>query len=163
MTLRPPILTGEQVRAIRKELGLTQEQLASKLGYTGTDRRQLISKIETGTTRIDYLRGCLLLAMQGGFKAPLQPEAPKRPKSITERQIEALWVARETGNALNLMSRRHGGQRRTLYALRNIGMLNGSFTITETGLAFLAKEEGRRKKPLDPLHRQKYNQLMGKK
>lgn len=61
------ILTGDQVRAIRADLQLTQDQLGARLGYAGAMRRQIISKIETGERDIDYLRANLLLAMEQGY------------------------------------------------------------------------------------------------
>jgi transcriptional regulator with XRE-family HTH domain len=144
-----PILTGEEVRAIRQKLGWTQEQLASALDFHGPLRRQSISRIETGAWVIDFLRANLLLAISIGYEVQGVPEA----KRITPRQAEALWAARETGKATNLAMRVRGGARRSLYILRDAGYLGPDFTITKPGLVVLAAYEKDLKRPLTPLLR----------
>lgn len=132
-----PILTGEQVRSIREALGMTQEQLATKLGYHGALRRQSISKIETGADKIDYLRGNLLLAMAAGYV----PVGFDDDAGITLRQAEALWAAQHEGRADALLTtekRAGGGFWRMLGGLKSAGMLNQTLGITKAGSKALA-------------------------
>ena len=156
-----PILSGAQVRRTREELGLTQEELATKLGFHGPLRRQRISKIETGLAEIDYPRANLLMAMQGGYQ-PFGYAAVQRT-ALTHRQLEALWVAKHTGSALNLASKRKGGPRRIFYALRDMGYLNGDFSITPDGSKALEEREGKLRKPLAPLHQGKLLAKLGRR
>lgn len=129
-----PILTGEEVRRFREELALTQEELATKLGFRGVLRRQRVSKIETGVDSIDYVRANLLLAMASGYQPTGDVEDERW--DITKRQAEALWAARHEKTALNLRTTekgRGGGFRRMLKGLQERGLLGPKFQITPYG------------------------------
>lgn len=67
------ILTGDEVRAIRKELGLSQAELATELGYEGSLRRQRISRVENGHEIMNYAKANLLLAIKDGYKPRKEP------------------------------------------------------------------------------------------
>jgi hypothetical protein len=73
---------------------------------------------------------------------------------ITHRQAEALWVARETGSALNLAFASKGGPRRIFYNLQREGYLKG-FSITDEGMAELERWERHHRRPLSPLTKQR--------
>lgn len=138
-----PILTGEEIKVIRLRLGLTQEQLATRLGFTGHGRRQRVSKLETDFDTIDYTRANLLLAMDDGYE-PTGYE----PDGITLRQAEALWVAREEGRATNLITTERGaggGFKRMLKVMVGAGMLGPRFAITEFGATILKGYEAHHK------------------
>jgi len=64
------VWNGQQVRALRQHLGLTQEQMAAQLG----SRQQTISEWETGQyqPRGTSARLLTLIAERGGF--PYQAE-----------------------------------------------------------------------------------------
>lgn len=62
-----PILKPDQIKAIRAKLGLSQEELAEQLGYTGSYRRQKVYRLEAGAEPVDYLRANLLRAMEAGY------------------------------------------------------------------------------------------------
>ena len=157
-----PLLTGDQVRGYREFLGKTQDELAKLLGFHGPLRRQRVSKIETGLDQIDYVRANLLIAMTLGYKPVGFEDDQPKDQPVTQRQLEALWVARETGNAVNLAMSRKGGARRIFYILRSKGLLNADFSISKDGLEVLALHEATMKKPMSPLHKRKLKQLVGK-
>lgn len=74
---------------------------------------------------------------------------PLRLPPLTERQAEALWVAREHGNALRLKVK-HGG-RRVFYNLQNKGCLAPPrFSLTALGRTALEHYERHHRKPLNP-------------
>lgn len=53
-------MTGPELAAIRKRLGLTQTQLADALGYTSKYRAQFISRFERGVKPIPIMVALLV-------------------------------------------------------------------------------------------------------
>lgn len=60
-------MTGTELRAIRKRLGLTQEAFGRALGYQGPNIRKIISRLETGKQAVPRL---MAFAVEG-MKAKL--------------------------------------------------------------------------------------------
>lgn len=168
------ILTGEQIKAHRLALGLTQEELATALGYTGAMRRQMVYQLESGQREPTYLHANLILAMVGGYvptalssllgatatlplspPTPIQrPEAPKRKNRTvadanapTHMQILALWAAVNLGTARKVIGKPRS--RRVFYAMHKAGLLDDDFTATDSGRDALSAYEAKHG-PLDP-------------
>lgn len=45
-------MTPQQLKALRERLGLSQDEMAERLGYVGAQRRSIVSKLESGRLRI---------------------------------------------------------------------------------------------------------------
>ncbi|MBP6228494.1 MAG: helix-turn-helix domain-containing protein [Pseudomonadales bacterium] len=45
-------MTPQQLKLLRERLGLSQDEMAARLGYEGAQRRSIISKMESGRLRI---------------------------------------------------------------------------------------------------------------
>ncbi len=57
-------MTGDQIKALRKNLGFTQIQMATALGYT---RQAQISDLENGRATLDKGRAILADRIQRGY------------------------------------------------------------------------------------------------
>src|SRR3984885_12838072 len=81
---RTPLQLGNSIRERRRELGLTQEQLAAKAGL----RQRTISDIErSAAARFDTVRRAL--AAHQGF-TPRHGEAPLIPRRISHDRLRSL-------------------------------------------------------------------------
>jgi transcriptional regulator with XRE-family HTH domain len=131
------ILTGAEVRAIRKELGMSQIELASALGYEGDYRRQRISRIELGHDTLTYAKANLLLAMREGFVPTGTPEIKQKPgedrrphraivydpEHLPRRVISVLGDALNNGGIVRL------GNSRMRDGLRRAGLLSSELVL----------------------------------
>lgn len=63
--------SGEEIRAIRLELGLTPDEFATLLGYGARNR---ISEIENGKKQISGAVALLIRAYRDGYRPPDWPE-----------------------------------------------------------------------------------------
>lgn len=45
-------MTPQQLKSLRERLGLSQDEMAARLGYEGAQRRAIVSKMESGLLRI---------------------------------------------------------------------------------------------------------------
>lgn len=61
-------MTPEQMKEARQSLGLSLEQMASMLGYTGRQRRQMQYDLETGRRLIREPQRRLIRAYMDGYK-----------------------------------------------------------------------------------------------
>lgn len=66
-------MTPTQIRAAREKLGLTQEQMATMLGFAGVQGRQEISQLEVGARAIADARRRLVVAYLSGYRPPDWP------------------------------------------------------------------------------------------
>lgn len=71
-------MTGEELKAIRRTLGLTQQQLATALGYTHGLR---ISEFERASHPVAIPKHVALLmdAINQGYRPPNWPQQVKEP------------------------------------------------------------------------------------
>lgn len=67
-------MTPKQLAAARHRLGLTLEQMATVLGYAGTQRRQMQYDLETGRRVIREPQRRLVEAYLAGYRPPDWPE-----------------------------------------------------------------------------------------
>lgn len=67
-------MTPQQVREARHKLGLSLEQLATLLGYLGTQRRQMMWDIENNRRPLREPQERLLLAYLDGYRPDDWPE-----------------------------------------------------------------------------------------
>lgn len=61
-------MTGDELRAARHHLGLTQDQMAHVLGYVGAHRRGQIDDMETGYRPIRDAQRRLVQAYLDGYR-----------------------------------------------------------------------------------------------
>jgi transcriptional regulator with XRE-family HTH domain len=61
-------MNPDQIKAARKALGLTLEQLATMLGYQGAQRRQMMHDLETGRRPLREPQRRLLEAYLEGYR-----------------------------------------------------------------------------------------------
>lgn len=66
-------MTPTQMEAARKKLGLSLEQMATMLGYLGTQRRQMQFDLETGRRDIREPQRRLMEAYLSGYRPPDWP------------------------------------------------------------------------------------------
>lgn len=84
-------MTPAQLKAARHELGLSLWQMATALGYQGTQRRQMMDDLETGRRPIREPQRRLVEAMLAGWR-------PMDWKAITASEGEAFvdeWSLRQ--------------------------------------------------------------------
>lgn len=67
-------MTPKQLSEARRELGLTLEQMATMLGYAGTQRRQMQYDLESGRRDIREPQRRLVEAYLAGYRPPDWPE-----------------------------------------------------------------------------------------
>jgi transcriptional regulator with XRE-family HTH domain len=72
-------MTGEQMREARLRLGLTQQQLALALGYSGDHVRQRISEFERPRCRVAIPKHIAMLvqAIEQGYRPENWPQQEK--------------------------------------------------------------------------------------
>lgn len=61
-------MTPDELKAARKKLGLTLEQMAEMIGYLGTQRRQMQFDLETGRREIREPQRRLVEALLSGWR-----------------------------------------------------------------------------------------------
>lgn len=61
-------MTGDEMRAARLRLGLTLEQMATVLGYQGSQRRQMQHDLETGRREVREPQRRLTEAYLEGYR-----------------------------------------------------------------------------------------------
>lgn len=66
--MRCDFMTGEELKAARKLLGLTLEELAELLGYQGEHKRQMLYDLETGRRPIREPQRRLIEAYLEGYR-----------------------------------------------------------------------------------------------
>lgn len=66
-------MSGEEMKLARRKLGLTLEQMAAMLGYSGVQRRQMQYDLETGRKPIMDVRRRLVEAYLIGYRPPDWP------------------------------------------------------------------------------------------
>lgn len=78
--LTKPVLTGEQARAIRLQLGRTLDSMARDLGFAGKYPAHQLDQIERGKNgrHLDFAKANLLLAIAGGYQ-PVRPNVSDAP------------------------------------------------------------------------------------
>lgn len=67
-------VTPKQLSEARRKLGLTLEQMAMLLGYTGTQRRQMQYDLESGRREIREPQRRLVEAYLAGYRPDDWPE-----------------------------------------------------------------------------------------
>lgn len=67
-------MTPKQLSEARRELGLTLEQMATMLGYAGTQRRQMQYDLESGRRDIREPQRRLVEAYLAGYRPPDWPD-----------------------------------------------------------------------------------------
>lgn len=67
-------MTPQQIARARDRLGLTLEQMATMLGYQGTQRRQMQYDLETGRREIREPQRRLVEAYLSGYRPPDWPD-----------------------------------------------------------------------------------------
>ena len=70
------MMTSDDVKAIRKSLGLTQRALAHWLGLSGTDPGHTVWMWETGRRRVTGPVQICLVAFASGYRPPHLPQEP---------------------------------------------------------------------------------------
>jgi transcriptional regulator with XRE-family HTH domain len=66
-------VTPKQLSEARRELGLTLEQMATMLGYSGVQRRQMQYDLESGRRDIREPQRRLVEAYLSGYRPPDWP------------------------------------------------------------------------------------------
>jgi transcriptional regulator with XRE-family HTH domain len=61
-------MTPTELREARQQLGLTLEQMATLLGYSGDQRRQMMHKLETGLRELRPAQERLVQAYLSGHR-----------------------------------------------------------------------------------------------
>ena len=67
-------MTPAELGEARRKLGLTLEQMATLLGYSGTQRRQMMHKLETGLRELRPAQARLVSAYLAGYRPPDWPK-----------------------------------------------------------------------------------------